>query len=254
MKQYYTSQIAGIIGIHENTVRLYEKLKWIAPAKRLENGYRIFNDLHVEQLKLVRMALKIEMIQNGLRKKAIQIIEISAKKEFEHAISCTSEYQDMICREKKLADQALVNAQNILFMKNVTSDTDTVFLRKEAADALHITVDTLRNWERNGLLTVKRKKNGYRIYTPEDMQRLSIIRALRCANYSLEAILRMISAITNNPDTDIREVINTPREEEDTIYVCDKLLTSLNNIEEISMQMMDQIIIMKKMNINNPPL
>ena len=33
-------------------------------------------------------------------------------------------------------------------------------------------MDSLRNWEMNGLLTVKRKQNGYRVYTNENIQRL----------------------------------------------------------------------------------
>ena len=63
----------------------------------------------------------------------------------------------------------------------------------------------------NGLLTVKRKQNGYRIYTNSDIGYLKIIRSLRCANYSLAAILRMLNALSCNPDVDIREVIDTPK-------------------------------------------
>ncbi|WGU97636.1 MerR family transcriptional regulator [Paenibacillus dendritiformis] len=70
-------------------------------------------------------------------------------------------------------------------------------------------MDTLRNWESNGFLTVKRKQNGYRVYTDEDLQRLKIIRSLRCANYSLAAILRMLCALSSNPQADIRKIIDT---------------------------------------------
>jgi DNA-binding transcriptional MerR regulator len=92
-------------------------------------------------------------------------------------------------------------------------------------------MDTLRNWEMNGLLSVKRKQNGYRIYTQNDIQILKIIRSLRCANYSLAAILRMINAASKNIDIDLREVINTPQKDEDIVTACDKLLTSLSNAE-----------------------
>ncbi|WP_202711067.1 MerR family DNA-binding transcriptional regulator [Sporosalibacterium faouarense] len=43
MRSYRTSEIAGIFGIHPNTVILYEKWGYIAPVKREENGYRAFN-------------------------------------------------------------------------------------------------------------------------------------------------------------------------------------------------------------------
>ncbi len=38
---YKTSEVAKIIGIHPNTVRLYEDLELIPKANRLSNGYRI---------------------------------------------------------------------------------------------------------------------------------------------------------------------------------------------------------------------
>ena len=44
---YSTSQTAEIIGIHPNTVRLYEELGLITPPERKPNGYRIFTDLHL---------------------------------------------------------------------------------------------------------------------------------------------------------------------------------------------------------------
>lgn len=71
MNTYKTAEIAAIIGIHPNTVRLYEELELIPRAERRPNGYRIFTDFHIEQLRLVRLALSAEVLQNGLRKKII---------------------------------------------------------------------------------------------------------------------------------------------------------------------------------------
>ena len=47
MKQYKTIDIARRIGIHVNTVRLYEKCALIPKPERLPNGYRVFTDLHI---------------------------------------------------------------------------------------------------------------------------------------------------------------------------------------------------------------
>ena len=98
-------------------------------------------------------------------------------------------------------------------------------------------MDTLRHWELNGLLRVKRKQNGYRFYTGEDIERLKIIRSLRCANYSLEAILRMLNALEHNPQADMKQILNTPKEDDEIISVCDRLILSLyeaeNNAERI---------------------
>nr|WP_320415620.1 MerR family transcriptional regulator [Candidatus Contubernalis alkalaceticus] len=115
------------------------------------------------------------------------------------------------------------------------------FTRKEAADQLQISMDALRNWEMNGLLTIKRKQNGYRTYSDEDIRLIKIIRSLRCANYSLAAILRMLNALSNNPRINIREVIDTPKENDDIISACDHLLTSLKNAESNANNMLHQL-------------
>lgn len=121
-----------------------------------------------------------------------------------------------------------------------------VLTRKETADYLQISMDALRNWEMNGLLTIKRKQNGYRIYTDEDIRRLKVIRSLRCANYSLSAILRMLNTLSQNPKADIRQVIDTPDKSDDIISVCDKLLTSLHYAEENAEAMLAHLKKMKK--------
>ena len=120
------------------------------------------------------------------------------------------------------------------------------YRRKEAADILGVTIDTLRNWELNGLFTIKRTENRYRVYTEEDMLRLKIIRSLRCANYSLSAILRMLQALSDDPQTNIRMAINTPKEDDDIIRACDKLLTSLNEAKNNAFYVTCQIEKMKK--------
>lgn len=228
--KYKTAQVAKIIGIHPNTVRLYEKLGLIPKPQRLSNGYRVFTDFHIAQFKLARTALKVEVLQSGLRKKMINIIKLSARGEFQKAIVYTNYYINQVKIEQKNAEEAIKITRKLLSGIQ-KEEKDVSLTRKQTADYLGITIDTLRNWEMNGLLSVKRKQNGYRIYTKNDIQLLKIIRSLRCANYSLAAILRMISAISNNSEIDIRKVINTPETDEDIVTVCDKLLTSLSNAE-----------------------
>lgn len=110
---------------------------------------------------------------------------------------------------------------------------------------LDISMDTLRNWEMNVLLTVKRKDNGYRVYTDEDIQRLKIIRSLRCANYSLESILRLLQQLSQNPGTDIRSTLNTPKQTDDIISVCDRLMESLSAAEQNAADLLDMLRDMK---------
>ncbi|MFC4598791.1 MerR family transcriptional regulator [Cohnella hongkongensis] len=251
MNTYRTAEIAHRFGIHPNTVRLYEKLGLIPSPERKANGYRVFTDFHVEQLQLVRTALEVEVLQNGLRKQAAAIIQAAAAGNFDTAIHLTERYGQQIKTEQKNAEEAIAIAEKLWSGENQEC-SNARLTRKETADLLQISIDTLRNWEMNGLLTVKRKQNGYRVYSDKDIERLKMIRALRCANYSLAAILRMLIALSRDPKAIIRETIDTPEENAVVISVCDKLLTSLKVAESNARIMLTQLEAMKKQ--FNPPL
>lgn len=226
MNIYTTSDIAKKIGIHPNTVRFYEEMQLITRPKRKENGYRIFTDLHIYQFKIARTAFQIELLQNGLRKQSVEIVKTVALGNIDKALDFTDQYLAHIEQEKNNAADAIKSAQAIL--ENKDNNLPKIRMtRKETAYYLGITTDTLRNWELNGLLRIKRRQNGYRVYTEQDIQILKIIRSLRCANYSLSSILRMLTALSYNPQTNIMKVIDTPLQTDDIITACDRLITSL---------------------------
>lgn len=225
MKTYKTLEIAQLIGIHPNTVRMYEDLELIPKPERQPNGYRVFTDIHVEQFQLARLAFQIEVLQNGLRRKIVRMVKTSAAGDYDMALKLTQEYLMQIREEIANAEEAIVIVKQILDGR--TEENIHAMKRKEVSEYLKISMDTLRNWEMNGLLTVRRKRNGYRVYTDEDIKRLKIIRSLRCANYSLEAILTMLVQLSQDPEIDIKKALDTPREDTEIIAVCDKLVTSL---------------------------
>ena len=244
MNTYITSDVAKIIGIHPNTVRLYEEWGLLPPIERKPNGYRIFTDFHIEQLKLARIAFQIEIVQNGLRKKVVEIIQLSAKRDFDNALRFAEEYRSQIKREKTNAQEAIGIAKQILSGKS--AERTLLLKRKEVADYLDVSMDTLRNWERNGLLQVKRRQNGYRAYTNDNIERIKMIRTLRLANYSLEAILRMLHALEHNPKVDMKQVLNTPQADADIVSVCDRLIVSLKDAEENAEKMIHILLEMKE--------
>lgn len=208
MNTYKTIDIARIIGIHVNTVRLYEKCGLIPKPERLSNGYQVFTDLHIEQFRLARAALQVEVLQNGLRRQAVDIIKVSASGDYEKAMELTRRYIAQIDIEKANAEEAIRIIHSILSGINErTVGMQRTYRRKEAADILGVTIDTLRNWEMNGLFTIRRTENRYRVYTEEDILRLKIIRSLRCANYSLSAILRMLRALSDDPGANIGKLL-----------------------------------------------
>ena len=247
-RTYTTSRIASAVGIHPNTVRLYERIGFITAPERLANGYRVFTDLHLLQVRLVRAALNVELVQNGLRREVLAIVETLPSQRYDEAISLARQRIDHLRRERCAAEDALRHVRDLLSRSDGSARAERLMLtRKEAADQLDTTIDALRNWEMNGLLQVKRKQNGYRVYSAADLDRLAIIRALRAANYSLAAILRLLDALDRDATADIGHVLDHPDPDDDILSVCDRLLTSLDAAERNAFEMIELLERMKKL-------
>lgn len=58
----------------------------------------------------------------------------------------------------------------------------------ELAKLYHLNADTLRYYEEQGMVSPARAANGYRLYSPQDVWRLNVIRDLRQLGVPLDAI------------------------------------------------------------------
>lgn len=242
---YSTGQIAKIVGLHPNTVRSYEEWGLIHKPKRKPNGYRIYNDIHIKQFQLTRKAFQTEIIQAGLRERMIEAVKLSAEYRFDEA-------EEQILEYIRIAKQEIENAKEAAKLCEILwqqpQADDAVYKRSQAAKELGLTIDTIRNWEMNGLLTVKRKQNGYRVYDSNDINRLKVIRTLRCANYSLSAILRMLNRYDSGMNKEnILDILNTPEADDDIISACDRLIDSLENAIENAYEAISILHDMKQM-------
>lgn len=229
-KTYKTSDLAKHFNVHPNTIRLYESLELISKPKRTESGYRIFEMLHIKQFEFAKLGFQIEVLQGGLRKRIVEVIKLVAKNQYDKAKEELTVYEKMIDHEIKQAKEAVMISHGYLQTKQ--NDLNTVYTRSQVAHMLDISVDQLRNWEMNGLLNIKRKQNGYRIYDSNDLNQIKIIRSLRFANYSLQSILRLMTADGLNSHMDIEHILNHPHQEEEIISTCDQLLISLQKAKE----------------------
>ncbi len=249
MKTYSTSEVAKIVGFHPNTIRRYEEWALIPTPLRKQNGYRIYTDYHLELIKTARIAFQIEVLQSGLR----EMIKALANYDFDHAQTLLDQYIVAVDREIAQAKEAIRIVGHLL--KGEPADRMFSLKRREAADYLGVTTDALRDWELNGLLTLKRSQNGYRIYEMDDLNRLKIIRILRSANYSLEAILRLLNSLDQSQEPDIKSVLNQPDPDGDIISVCDRLIASLEKAKENALGLTAKIKQLQKLSttLESPP-
>jgi DNA-binding transcriptional MerR regulator len=88
------SEISKLTQVPASTIRAYERLHFIEPAERLNNGYRIFNKRHILQIKLCRLIFR-GFIYKNTRKFSFQIIEAAVKWDIPH---CKHNVEESISR------------------------------------------------------------------------------------------------------------------------------------------------------------
>lgn len=227
----YTNKIAKEVGCHPNTVRLYETWGFIPPAERSPKGYRLYTQEHLDQMKLARTALNTPWPGRAIRWSGTALVLQASGGDLEGALKSAYQHLALIQSEKDQAESVaeLVSrwVQGLPIAK-----TDRLFRIRDAAVHLQVTVEQLRNWERNGLLNVPRDPiNRYRLYGSDELSRARVIRMLRNAGYSIMAILRMMIKINQDDSIDIKQALDTPGPQEDLPFAADQWLTTLKEME-----------------------
>lgn len=227
-----TSQVASAAGVHPNTVRLYEERGFLPPAPRTPKGYRRFTEAHVDQMRLARIALIGEWPGASIRQSALDLVRRSATGDLGGALEMAYRHLALVQAERAQAEVAAELLQRWADGVPVAAASSPLKI-KDAASLLRVTIDMLRNWERNGLLQVPRDpSNGYRQYGAAEIARLRVIRMLSRAGYSIMAILRMMLVLNQGQRQDLRQVLDTPRPDEDVFTAADRWLTSLTEQEQ----------------------
>lgn len=248
MKTYHTSEVAALVGLHPNTIRRYEEWELIPIPPRADNGYRVFTDFHIETIKIAQVAFQIEVLQSGLRIIMVEMVKAVARYDFAEAQALLDRYLELVEKEIANANDVIHVVENIMVGK--TEEEALCLTRSETAEYLGVTSEALRNWERNGLLAVKRSKNNYRVYYQEDIKRLKIIRTLRSAKYSLAAILRMLNAVEQEKQ-DIKSLLNPVTPDDSIISACDNLIDSLEKAKINVCELKKQVADVQKRFFNN---
>jgi DNA-binding transcriptional MerR regulator len=207
---YSTARLAKDFGVHPNTVRLYEKWGYLSPAERRPNGYRIFTENHKKQMTLARLSFPGP--HPGGSRTIRALVLAFAEGRLLEARAWAGHFKDTVLRERHAAEEAIGIVERWLDGKPVRS-SGTIFSRRDAALHLGISVDALRNWERNGLLKPARGEDGSRQYGEPELARAKIIRTLRAAGYQLLPILRMFDKIADSPAARVRESLEDFRDE-----------------------------------------
>jgi DNA-binding transcriptional MerR regulator len=231
MKTYSTSEIANILGVHPNTVMLYEKWGYIAPIERKKNGYRVYTEIHLKQMNIVRIALSSEMVKCYMRLEMREIIKSVGKGELEKALELCKEHLAHLQKEKENEIEVIKLIQEIL--KEPLGEEIICLNRNKAAKLIGVSINTIINWERNGLIEVPRnEKNHYRVYREKEIITLKIIKLLRRYDYSTQCICSMLKKLESKSSTYLIEENENSHTKEEREKTSEELLSSIAEVED----------------------
>lgn len=220
MAQYRTIDLARQGNIHPNTVRLYEKIDFLSPVPRGKNGYRIYNERHLYQIKIIRCIFDYDWLGREIRAASLKVIESLVVWDLDNAIKFTHVYLELINKDY-LSAKETANILEKWTRKYEVISTGKAHTRKETAQLIGVTEEALRNWDRNGLIQVPRVgSNNTRVYGNVQIERLRIIYMLRQAKYSISAILQSLNQYDEGNIEEVINALNTPKYEEYQSWVC----------------------------------
>jgi DNA-binding transcriptional MerR regulator len=235
MKYLRTTDLARAVGVHPNTVRRYAEWGLIPPVERGPNGYRRFTRQHLDCLRVACAVYKNTYPGRAIRQSASQIIQYAVGGDWEGALKEAEAHLAFVRSERAQAERAATALEQ--WAVGETVDESQQWLQiGEAARLLGVSIDMLRNWERNGLIDVPRSPgSSYRRYGPADISRLRIIRMLSRAGYSQMAILRMVHRLDRGDTADLRAALDTPTPGEDVYGASDHWLSTLAEQETVAL-------------------
>lgn len=104
-KPLRTGDIAREVGVHLNTIRLYESEGWLPPIPRASNGYRLFTPMHLEQARLVRMTLRWPYL--GDKIPLVELVKNAASGDLGMAMELAYQHLAYVRVERTYAEAAI---------------------------------------------------------------------------------------------------------------------------------------------------
>lgn len=234
-----THDLARELGVHVNTIRLYESSGLLPPIPRGDNGYREYSPIHLEQARLIHMALHWPYL--GDKDRLVELVKYAASGDLGMAMELAYQHLAHVRVERTIAESAVEFLERWAAGYRVETPRQRVHIRK-AAQQLNVTVDTLRSWERNGLIEIPRDPdNRYRLYGTAEFGRLRVIRTLMRAGYSQMAILNMLNAFDKGKTDNLRAALDLPHDDNPVEIISDRWLSSLAALEERAQAIIRQI-------------
>ncbi len=231
--EFQIGELSKLTKIKAGTIRFYEKSGFLSPVKRLPNGYRVFEEKHIYQVRICSLVFG-GFVNKRLRKISMDLIFFAREWDLKGYQSAAENYLRAVREDIAGTRRAVKTVQRK--MKESSSyleeeSGEDRYSKKQAAVLVGTTPESIRNWERNGLLTPA-KPYQKRYYSQSAMERMDVIRFLLDNGYSMMAVKNFFAVFDAEGAEMAVGILTAPGESETLIYRADRYLETLLKTEK----------------------
>lgn len=230
---YKVGELSKVTGVKEGTIRFYEKCGFLEKIERLPNGYRIYTERHLYQVKICRLVFG-GFVNRRLRKASVRLIATAKEWDLNAYEIAASEYrkaiQEDIERTRKVIELA-VDAASLHENSGMQEVSKIQYTKKQAAELVGTSEEAIRNWERNGLIP-KAAPYQKRYYSQAIVNRMHVIQLLLDSGFGIMPIFRFLQKMDSGNYTDAKKLLINPEEGEDLQSKADYYLQALLALQQ----------------------
>lgn len=199
---YGAGELAALLGKHPNTLRRYEDWGFVGPVPRRPNGYRYYPRRRALEAALAAIAQRGRFHDWPGARRLKALVLAAAAGDRGSARDALASYAALLGQARERLDraEALLAGRGAAGLAGVETGArrdaaepgDGRVGRWRAAASAGIAPDTLRDWERNGLVRPPRLPNGRRAYGRAELERVLLVKLLRDAGHSYMGMRRLL--------------------------------------------------------------
>lgn len=224
---YLIGELSKATGVKEGTIRFYEKCGFLEKVERLPNNYRIYTIHHQYQVRICSLVFG-GFVNRRLRKNSMKLIMAAKDWDLDAYEIVASEYQKAIQEDIERTRRVIEFAVDATALP---TKSETQYTKKQAAKLVGVTEESVRNWERNGLIP-KALPYQKRYYSQAILNRMYVIRLLLDTGYGIMAIYQFLQKMDSGEHTNAKELLIKQEEGENLQSKADNYLQSLLELQQ----------------------
>lgn len=250
---FWIGELSRITGVKSGTIRFYEKCGFLMPAGRLPNGYRVFDEKHMYQVRICRLVFG-GFVNKRLRKISMELIWAARKWDLEAYQKAAENYLRAVQEDIEGTKRAIALVLGRMGEQKPYGEAERkcrldgqenkpgdfrrhgTYPKKQAAALVGVTPEAIRNWERNGLFG-QMPSYQKRFYSPWAIERMYVIRLLLDNGYSMMAVRNFFAKFDEEDGQAAALMLMNPGESETLIYRADRYMETLLHTEEKAEQL-----------------